>query len=111
MSSTISYATATNPAAAGAVATTGALGPGKYVVTVTTNLTGTIQAGDLNNMQLQVGATVIGRLLAAATAGLNTANPPVTVDVPAGTAITVNAVGNASNVAAVYGAQIVAAIA
>ena len=113
MSSVIAYNTATNPAGGGQVVATATLnGPAKYTVTVTTNPTGTIAAGDLNNVQLQVGATVIGRLLMAATAGSTWTNPPVVVDVPgAGAAISVNATGAASGASAVYGAQIVATVA
>ena len=112
MSSVVAVGSATNPAGGGQVATTGTVGGGKYTVTVVTNPTGTIAAGDLNNMQLQVGATVIGKLLVVATAGSTTASPPVVVDVPqAGAAITVNAVGAASGASAVYNAQIVATVA
>lgn len=111
MSTVIAYSTATNPGAGAAVVTTGSVGGGKYTVVVTTNPTGTIAAGDLNNVQLQVGATVIGRLLMPATAGTVTASPPIVVDVPqAGAAISVNAVGAASGASAVYGAQIVATV-
>jgi hypothetical protein len=112
MSSTVYYGTATNPSGGAAIATSGSLSAGKYVVTASTQLTGTVAAGDLNNMQLQVGATVVGKLLTVIPVATgNQVNPPVTVDVPASTAVTVNAVGAASGVSAVYAAQIVATIA
>lgn len=105
-------AAVTNPSAAAAVATTGTLGQGKYVVVVTTILGGTTAAADLNNMQLQVGTTVIGPLLTVVpTATGYQLNPPVTVDVPgAGAAITVNAIGNASGASVTYRAQILATV-
>lgn len=112
MSSVLVTGSQANPTAGTAVATTGTVGPGKYVVTATTQLSGTTAAGDLNNMQLQVGATVIGPLLTVVpTATGSQPNPPVTVDVPqAGAAITVNAVANASGASVVYKAQIVATV-
>lgn len=112
MSSVVAFNTATNPTAGTAVASTGNLGPGKYTVTVTTQLSGTTAAGDLNNLQLQVGATVVGTLLTVIpTATGAQLCPPVVVDVPAATAITVNAIGNASGASVVYKAQIVATVA
>lgn len=113
MTSTVVFAKATNPSAGGSVAATGNLSDlgltsNRWRVVVTTNLTGTIAAGDLNNMQLQVGATVIGPLAVNPTANTYTQNPPIEVDVPDQTAVSVTAIGNASGASAVYGAQIVA---
>jgi hypothetical protein len=63
-------------------------------------------------MQLQVGATVVGALLTVIPTATGTqANTPVTVDVPAATAVTVNATAAASGASAVYKAQIVATVA
>ena len=63
-------------------------------------------------MQLQVGATVTGALLTVIpTATGAQANPPVVVDVPSGTAVTVNAAAAASGASAVDKAQIVATVA
>ncbi len=99
----------TNPAAAAAIATTASLGAGRYLVAVATAPTGTlVGAGDLNNIQLQVGAVVVGPLLMAATAGVLWPNLPVEVSVPIGGAtVSVTAIGNASGVSAVYNAQLV----
>ena len=99
---------ATAPAGGTALTTTGTLSAGMYGVTVTTFLSGTTAAGDLNNMQLQVGATVIGPLLTVIpTATGYQLNPQFEVLVPAGgAAITVNAIG-AGTVSAKYQAHIV----
>lgn len=99
---------ATNPLAGGTIAATASLPAGRYMVAVATAPTGTlVGAGDLNNVQLQVGAVVIGTLLMAATAGVLWPNMPVEVSVPVGGAtISVTAVGNASGVSAVYNAQL-----
>lgn len=108
MKSTLAYGTATNPSAGGSVAATGTLPSGRYIVTVTTRPSGTIAAGDLDNVQLQSGATVIGTLLQTATAGVAVTSAPITVEFTTAATISVTAVGNASGSSAVYGAQIVA---
>jgi hypothetical protein len=108
MKSTLAYGTATNPSAGGTVAATGTLPSGRYTVVVTTRPTGTVQAGDLDNVQLQAGAAVIGTLLQNATAGSAVTSAPVTVEFTTAAAISVTAVANASQSSAVYGAQIVA---
>jgi hypothetical protein len=108
MKSTLAYGTATNPSAGGTVAATGTLPSGRYTVTVTTRPTGTLTSGDLDNVQLQVGATVIGTLLQDDTAGEAVTSAPITAEFITAAAISVTAVGNASSSSAVYGAQIVA---
>ena len=108
MSSTLAYGTATDPSAAGSVAATGSLPAGRYVVVVTTRPTGTLTSGDLDNVQLQVGSTVIGTLLQNDTAGSAVTSAPVTVEFTSASVISVTAVADASGVAAVYAAQIVA---
>ena len=99
---------ATAPAGGTAITTTGSQSAGMYGVTVTTSLTGTTAAGDLHNMQLQVGATVIGPLLTVIPTATGVyQNPQFEVLVPSGgAAITVNAIG-AGTAAAVYKAHIV----
>lgn len=100
---------AVNPTAGTAVVATSSLPAGRYEVSAATACTGTVAAGDLNNVQLQVGATVIGPLLQSATANILWQNQKVIVPVPVGGAtISVNAVGNASGVSVTYNAQLVA---
>lgn len=108
MSSTVAYGTATNPQLGDSVAATGTLPSGRYTVTVTTRPSGTIAAGDLDNVQLQAGATVIGTLLQASTADVGTTSAPIDVEFTTAGTISVTAVANASGSSAVYGAQIVA---
>lgn len=108
MESTLAYGTATNPSASGAVAATGTLPSGRYIVVVTTRPTGTLTSGDLDNVQLQTGATVIGTLLQDDTAGEAVTSAPITVEFLTAGTISVTAVGDASSSDAVYGAQIVA---
>jgi len=108
VSDLVVYGSATDPAEGASVASTGTLPAGRYRVTVTTVTTGTVAAGDLNNVQLQVGSTVVGTLLQVATAGSNFTNSPIEVNVPVGgAAISVTAVADASGDSAVYNAQIV----
>jgi hypothetical protein len=108
MKSTVAYGTATNPSAGGSVAATGTLPSGRYTVVVTTRPTGTLTSGDLDNVQLQSGSTVIGTLLQSSTAGSATTSAPIDVEFLTAAAISVTAVANASGASAVYGAQIVA---
>lgn len=90
--SVMAYASVATPAAGAAVASTGALAAGVYQVSVNVNLQGAPAASDINNLQLQVGATVIGTLKVANAAGSHIQNPLITVQVPAGAAITANAI-------------------
>jgi|SRR5271170_253001 len=100
---------ATNPLAAAAIVTTASLPAGRYEVLAATACTGTVAAGDLNNVQLQVGETVIGTLLQAPVANTLWPNQKVTVSVPVGgAAISVNAIANASGALVTYNAQLVA---
>lgn len=108
MSSTVKYATATDPSAGGAVAATASLTPGRYSVVVVTKPSGTVASGDADNVELKVGSTVVGTLMQSATADTATTNPPVEVEFTVASAISVAAVANASGASAVYGALIVA---
>lgn len=104
--SKVAYGTATAPGAGAAVATLAAPGAGKYRIQVIPGYGGT--ADVLDNMQLQVGATVIGKLIVQPVAnGAPVLHVFPRVDVPAGQAITVNAVA-AGGVSTVFRAQIVA---
>lgn len=91
--------TATAPVAGTAVATTGALTAGNYNVSVFVFTSGT----DVENMQLQVGATVLGPIPENIGVGVLTT---FRVANPTGAAITVNAIGNGTT-AIVYTATIV----
>jgi hypothetical protein len=103
----VTHTTGVAPLAGATVATTAALEAGVYTVTVVTVPIATVVAAtDMNNVQLQVGATVLGTLTMAGTANVQWQNAPVKVNVPSATAILVTAVANAS-VAAVYTAQLV----
>jgi hypothetical protein len=96
------------PTAGTAVAATGTLAHGDYQVTVSATPTGTVVAAtDINNIQLQVGATVVGGLTLIANANSPATSPPVVVNVPSGGAtVSVNAVANASG-SVVYNATLV----
>jgi len=102
----------TVPAAVGAgttIATTGTLPPGTYTVYVNISTSGTVTTADANNMQLLIGATVIGTLMNS-NSGANTPFPngPFVVIVPAaGAAILVKSVGAGSGTAT-YNADIIA---
>lgn len=91
--------TVTAPAAGAAIATTGALAAGNYEV----NVFVTTSATDVENMELKVGATVIGPIPENIGAGVLT---EFRVLNPAGVAITVNAIANGT-AAVVYTATIV----
>ena len=111
MASTVVLGSISNPGTGVLItgATTGTVLGGVYQVTVTTQLSGTTVAADLNNMQLQVGATVIGPLLTVIpTATGAQLNPTMIVTVPpGGAAITVNCGGGTSGASAVYKALMV----
>ncbi len=99
------YGNATGPGAGVAFATLVAPGASFYEIRVTPGYGGT--AGPMDNMQLQVGATVISKLVVqAAVNGAPVLHVFKRVFVPAGQAITVNQVG--ADAAGVYRAQIVA---
>ncbi len=96
-----------NPQLGDTIVTTASLPYGRYRVQAATAPTGTVAAGDLNNVQLQVGATVIGTLLQAATANILWQNQAVVVNVPvAGAAILITAVANSSVGAPTYNGQL-----
>ncbi len=99
------YGSATGPGAGVAFATLAGLAPGNYELRVTPGYGGT--AGPMDNMQLQVGAAVISKLIAhAAVNGAPVLQIFPRLLIPAGAAITVNQVG--ADAAGVYRAQIVA---
>ena len=108
MADIVKEGSATAPTAGAAIVTTGALSPGRYLASVSGMLTGTVVAAtDVDNIQLQVGATVVGVDLLVPVTATAFANPPVEVQVPeGGAAVTVNAVAGGS-VAAVYNVQLV----
>ncbi len=103
--SLVAYGTATGPGAGVAIATLAAPGAGEYEIQVTPGYGAT--AGPMDNMQLQIGATVVGKLIVqAAVNGAPVVHRFPRLAVPAATAITVNQVG--ADAAGVYRAQIVA---
>jgi hypothetical protein len=108
VSDLVVYGSATDPSTGGAVVATSSLAGGRYNAIAVTMPTGTVAAGDLNNVQLQVGATVVGNLIMIPTANTTFTNPSIEVSVPAaGAAISVNAVAGASGASAVYNALLV----
>ena len=104
----VEYGTHSAPTAGTAIATTGTLPAGDYRVTVYAIMTGTVVAAtDINNIQLQVGASAISTLSFIPNANTETTEPPMTVNVPHGGAtISVTAVANAS-VSVVYSVMLV----
>jgi hypothetical protein len=96
--------TVTTPAGGAAIVTSGALTVGTYEVQVLVGYGGV--ADVFNNMQLQVGATVIGRLYAVATVNSAPTVQLFTLSVPAATAVTVNAVA-AGAAGSIYEAVII----
>lgn len=97
------------PLAGGVIASTGNLPQGEYSVTVVVRLGGTTAATDGNNMQLQVGATVVEVINQGSASGSVGNLGPVNVDAPGGQPITVNAIA-AGTGTATYTAQIVATL-
>lgn len=97
----------TAPGAGAVIATTIALTGGTYDVQVMTDYGGTPAAAEtFNNMQLRVGATVIGPVFTSPGTLAVPVNQRFILIVPGATAITVNAV-NAGGAAAVYQALII----
>lgn len=96
-----------NPQLGDTVVTTATLPAGRYKVSAATACTGTVAAGDLNNVQLVVGSTVIGTLLQSATVDVLWPNLPVVVPVPDGGAvIKITAVANGSGSLVTYNGQL-----
>lgn len=109
--------TATNPGAGGTIATISAAaltalspGGGLYQIQWLASLQGTVAAGDANNMRLTSPAgTGVENGIFPGVAG-SYPQEPVTLFVPAGQSINVQAIGAASGASAVYGAQISATL-
>jgi hypothetical protein len=101
------YGNVPSPTAGQVIATSGTLPQGNYTVVVTAHPTGTLAApADYDNLQLLVGATVVGTLIQQASAGNVNQSTAVTVPVPAGgAAISVEAIG-AATAGAVYKLQL-----
>lgn len=96
------------PGAGAAIATTGALTAGDYLVTWSVELDGAAAAAELNNFQLLNGAAVVLKSDNPAAAGTYP-QPGVVVTVAAGGTISVQAVG-AGSVGIGYSAQITVAL-
>lgn len=109
MSTTVKYGTKTNPQAGDTVVSAGGLTAGRYRVIVQTLMSGTIAAGDVNNVQLigSDGGTV-SVLLTAGAANVAISSPTINLSVSSGGTIAVKAVANASGTGAIYGAVLVA---
>jgi|SRR5262245_152617 len=91
--------------AAGAAVVTGTPTAGTYTVTVTTFLAaGAPAAADLNNMELRAGATVIAKLPVAQAINFPIPQSGIVVTLDGATALSVNAIGNAT-AAVVYAAS------
>ena len=98
----------TSPGAAATIAATGTLPAGTYLVQWTAVLSGTLGAGDANNLQLTNGATQVATSLNAGAAGTYV-QQSATVVVPAGGAIVAVKSIAAATVGGVYAAQLTAA--
>lgn len=97
------------PGAGAAVATTAGLPAGTYLVHWSVTQSGAIAAGDVQNMQLMIGATVVAVAMTSATAGAPVPQPDVQVVVPAGNPVlAVKAIG-AATAGTTYQAAITAA--
>lgn len=96
----------TDPGASAGIVNTNTLPPGTYQVTVTAYLSGTVAAGDANNMRVFYGGTSLALLLPAV------ANSPVTFSftayLSASGQISVNAINAGSGAAVVYNASVTA---
>lgn len=100
------YGRSVAPGAGVAVATIAAPGAGFYDIEVETSFGLTVAAGDEDNMQLQIAAGVVNKLIAPPIANQQPNSYRVRrVAVLAGQAITVNAVG-AATAGAIYKAMI-----
>lgn len=98
----------TSPGAGATIAATAALPAGTYLVSWTVVLSGTLGAGDANNLQLTNGATQVATSLNAGAAGTYI-QQQATVVIPAGGAIVAVKSIAAATVGGVYAAQITAA--
>lgn len=100
----------TNPTANTAVASVTIPSAGNWEVTAYAFFSGTIAAGDLNNMGIFQGST--NRMTLPLPAVAQTAQPvlpiPVVITCNVGDVIAIKAVGNASGASAVYNAAVVA---
>ncbi len=98
----------TAPAAGAVIATSGAaLAAGTYQVQVLTDYGGTVGAAEtFQNMQIRVGATVLGPVFTSPGTLAVAVPQTFSLNLPAATAITVNAI-NAGGAAAVYQAVII----
>lgn len=100
----------TNPTAGTAIVTLASVPAGQYQASVFADFNGTLAAGDLDNMQFQVGATVIRQLAANITSAGSAENAFVNSIItvpPGGATLSVNAIANASGATAGYRAQII----
>lgn len=89
-----------NAPTAGTAVVSLTLPPGTYLINVATLASGTVAAGDNNNVQLYnatAAAVITSPLLQDATAGTNTApNPPIPLTLAVQSVITVRAIANAT---------------
>lgn len=96
----------TNPGALATIATIAAVPAGAWQVAVTVFLSGTVTVVDQNNMQLNFGGAANPVI-----AYPGVVNSPVTftdvIELPAAHAVTVQSIGAASGVSAVYNAELV----
>lgn len=107
--SIVKYGTKTNPQAGDTVVNTGKLTAGRYRIQVLTKGTGTIAAGDTDNVQLlDASGGTVTVLMASKTADLAINNPEIWLNVATAGTVSVVAVANGSGTAAIYGAMIVA---
>lgn len=106
--SIVKYGTKTNPQAGDAVVSSGNLTAGRYRIVVVTKPSGTVAAGDADNVQLlnTTGGTV-SVLMTSKTADSPTTSPDIWLDFHTAGTVSVVAVANGSGTAAVYGAMMV----
>lgn len=107
--SVVKYGTKTNAQAGDVVVGSGKLTAGRYKIQVLAKLTGTIAAGDTDNIQLlDTSGGTVSVLMASKTADLSVLSPEIWTEFHTAGTINVVAVANASGTAAIYGAMIVA---
>lgn len=94
----------TSPGAGAAIVTSPAVVKGRYQIGVTTELGGTVGAGDTNNMALIANATQVAVLAVSPTVGQETLNGPYEVFMPANTTFVVQAIV-AGTAGAIYNAD------
>lgn len=108
MQSIVKYGSKTNPQAGDTIVSSGNLTAGKYRVVVATRPTGTIAAGDADNVQLlNPSGGTLSVFMMNATAGSQLVSPEVRMEFTTGGTVALVAVANASGVAAVYNAQLI----